>query len=76
MKAIETTAVVDDNRKLTVQLSPDVAPGPHHIVLVIDGPRSEHPQSWTIHDCPVHEAGLVDPNFTMRREELYGDDGR
>jgi hypothetical protein len=27
-------------------------------------------------DWPVHDAGLVDANFTMRREELYGDDGR
>lgn len=40
------------------------------------GGRSERPQSWTTDDWPVHDAALVDPNFTMRREELYGDNGR
>jgi hypothetical protein len=76
MKAIETTAMVGDDRKLTVQLPADVAPGPHQIVVVIDGAPSERPQTWTMDDWPVHDAALVDPNFTMRREELYGDDGR
>jgi hypothetical protein len=52
-----------------MQLPPDVAPGPHQIVLVVDGPRSEQPQTWTMDDWPVHDAALVDPNFTMRREE-------
>ncbi len=76
MKAIETTGVVGEDRKLTVQLPLDVAPGPHQIVVVVDGPRSERPQTWTMDDWPVHDAAFVDPNFTMRREELYGDDGR
>jgi hypothetical protein len=76
MKAIETTAVVGNDGKLTVQLPPDVAPGPHQIVVVVDGPRRERPHAWTIDDWPIHDAALVDPNFTMRREELYGDDGR
>ena len=76
MKAIETVAVVGDDRKLTVQLPPDVVPGPHQIVVVLDGLRSELLQAWTMDDWPVHDAGLLDPNFTMRREELYGDGGR
>jgi hypothetical protein len=76
MKAIETTALVGDDHKVTVQLPPDIAPGPHHIVILVDGPRSDRPQAWTMDDWPVHDGGLVDPNFTMRREELYGDDGR
>jgi hypothetical protein len=76
VKTIETTAVVGDDRKLTVQLPLDIAPGPHQIVVVVDGPRSEQPQAWTMNEWPIHEAALADPNFTMRREELYGDDGR
>ena len=76
MKTIETTAVVGDDRKVTVQLPPDVAPGPHRIVVVVEGPLSERPLSWTMDDWPVHDAALVAPDFTMRREELYGDDGR
>ncbi len=76
MKTIETTALVGDDRKLTVQVPPDVAPGPHQILVVIDVPRSARPQTWTMDDWPVHDAALADPNFTMRREELYSDDGR
>lgn len=75
MKAIEMTAVVGDDRTLTVQLPPDVAPGPHQIVLVIDG-LNERRQALIMADWPIHDAALVDPNFTMRREDLYGDDGR
>ncbi len=76
MRTIETTAVVGNDRKVTVQLPPEIAPGPHQVVLVVDGPLDERPQTWTIADWPVHDAALVDPNFTMRREELYGDNGR
>ena len=77
MKTIETTAMVGDDRKVTVQLPLDVAPGPHQVVVVVDAPfGQQRPQTWTMDDWPMHDAGLVDPNFTMRREELYGDDGR
>jgi len=76
MKTIETTAIVGNDRKLTVQLPPDVAPGPHQIVIVVEGPLGERPQTWIMDDWPVHDAALVDPNFTMRREELYGDNSR
>ena len=76
MKTIETTVVLGDDRKLTVQLPPDVAPGPHQIVVVVDAPQNGRAQTWTTDDWPVHDAALVDPNFTMRREELYGDSGR
>ncbi len=76
MKAIETTAVVGDDRKLTVQLPHNVTPGLHQIVVIVDGPHSEGSRPWTMDEWPVHDAGLVDPNFTMRREGLYGDDER
>jgi hypothetical protein len=38
MKAIETTAIVGDDRTVTVQLPPDIAPGRHRIMVVVDGP--------------------------------------
>jgi hypothetical protein len=75
MKTIETTAVVGEDRKLTLQLPPHVIPGEHRIVLVIDD-NGKQPPSFTMAEWPIHDAGLVDPNFTMRREDLYGDGGR
>jgi len=76
MKTIEINAVVGDDRKLTLQLPPEVNSGEHQIVVVVGDPPSERRQDWTIDDWPVHDAGFVDPNFNMSREELYGDDAR
>jgi hypothetical protein len=76
MKTIETTAVIGEDRKMTVQLPPDVPPGPHQIVIVVEGSLDEPRQAWTMDDWPAHDATLADPNFTMRREDLYGDIGR
>jgi hypothetical protein len=45
-------------------------------VVVVEERSNAAPQTWTMADWPVHAAALVDPQFTMRREDLYGDDGR
>ena len=76
MMTIETMAVISDDRKLSVQLPPEVRPGEHRVVVMIDELSPDAPRPWTMEDWPVHDAGLVDPHFTMRREDLYGDDGR
>src|SRR5262249_54331899 len=74
MGTIETTAVVPPEHTLTVELPADIPPGPHRVVLVIESgvPKAVFP--WK--DWKPHDVGLVDPNFTFRREDLYGDDGR
>lgn len=36
MKTIETTATVNSDGTMTLQAPPDVAPGEHRVVLVID----------------------------------------
>jgi hypothetical protein len=76
MKAIEATAMVGEDRKVTVQLPLDIAPGPQRIIVIVEGLAREKVRTWTTDDWPIHDAALVDPAFTMRREEIYGDDGR
>jgi hypothetical protein len=72
MKTIQTTIVVDDEGKATIQLTPDVAPGPHQAVVVIDEPPVvRSPLTFSAHDV-----GRWPDGFTVRREEIYGDDGR
>jgi hypothetical protein len=75
MRTIETRAQVGDDRKLVVQLPPDVAPGEHRVVVVIEEipatPRTCEPLRF-----PGYDVDLIDPNFKFRREDLYGDDGR
>ena len=72
MKTIQTTIVVDEEGKATIQLTPDVTPGLHQAVVVIDEPLgSRAPLTFSAHDVGPWPEG-----FTVRREEIYGDDGR
>jgi hypothetical protein len=74
MKTIELTAVVGPDRRVTVQLPPDVTPGTYQFVVVIDGtPSAPKPPvaAW-----PVHDVGPWPADLSLRREDLYGDDGR
>jgi hypothetical protein len=76
MTTIQTTIVVDEQRRATIQLPPQVTPGPHQAVVVIDEPAAAQAQP-TMADFPRHEIPWPFPEgFTFRREEMYGDDGR
>ena len=74
MKTIETTAVIGDDRKLSLQLPEDVPPGEHRIVVLIEE-RANDPGTVSVDDLPCHDANLVDSAFTVRRGELYDHDG-
>lgn len=73
MRAITTTAEVGPDRVLTVQLPPEVPPGRHEVVVVLNGTAavSDTPGPWPRHDGVAWPADL-----SLRREDLYGDDGR
>jgi hypothetical protein len=73
MKTICATARVGPDRTLTVQVPDDVPAGEHRIVVFIDDATSAGAADLPL---PVHEAGLVSPNPSLRREDIYGDDGR
>jgi len=72
MKTIETTIVVDESHQATVQLPADVAPGPHRVVMMIEGPTTAR----VTLTFASHDVGLWPEGFRIRREENYGDDGR
>jgi len=72
MKSIETTIVVDESHRASIQLPADVEPGIHRVVVVIERsslPRA--PLSFSAHDVGPWPAGL-----TLSREEIYDDSGR
>jgi hypothetical protein len=72
MKTLEVTLIVDETRKATIQLPVDVSPGPHRAVVVIEEPAAPRtPLTFSAHDVGPWPEG-----FTVRREEVYGDDGR
>jgi hypothetical protein len=75
MRTIETTVTVGPDGKLVLQLPPDVAPGPHRVVLVLEeqpAPAAARPSL----DFPVLSVGQWPEGLSLRREDLYDDFGR
>ncbi|GAX42344.1 hypothetical protein NIES4075_33450 [Tolypothrix sp. NIES-4075] len=79
MKAIETIATVTSDGKITLQLSADIPPGEHQVVVIIDEKLSEKEvikKKRPPLDFPVHNCGLMPENLSLRREDMYDDWGR
>ena len=74
MRTIETTAVVTPEHTLTIQVPADVVPGEHRVVVIVDSPTVPGTKRWL--NLTPYPIGLIDPDFTFRREDLHGDDGR
>lgn len=75
MITIEEIATVTPDGKVTVQLPSTIPPGEHKLVLVID----EQPiirEKRSSSDLPVIHVGTWPANLSLRREDMYGDDGR
>ena len=72
MHTIEATATIRPDSTLTVQVPPDIAPGEHHIVVIIDEqpmvPAPRPPLQFA-----AYPVGLTASERTLRREELYDD---
>jgi len=74
MKTIETVLTVDERGMATVRMPPDVSPGEHKVVMVIEETRrKKSPLTFSSHDVGPWPFG---PEETFRREDLYDDDGR
>jgi hypothetical protein len=75
MRTIETTATVSDDRVLTVKVPSDVPPGEHKVVVVIDEEAVEK-RTRPLLDFPVISMGSWPDDLSLRREDMYGEDGR
>ncbi len=72
MRTIETIALIEPDGKLILQLPPDVSPGQHRVVVVIEEqPISEKRPPL---DFPVVDVGPWPENLSLRREDLYDDE--
>lgn len=80
MKTITTIATVTADGKVTLQLPADIIPGEHQVVLVIDEnlktEKLETKKERSPLNFPVHDVGPWPANLSLRREDMYGDDGR
>ena len=75
MITIEAIATVTPEGKVTIQLPATIPPGNHKLVLVIDEQpvTSEKPPPL---DFPVIHVNSYPADLSLRREDMYGDDGR
>jgi hypothetical protein len=75
MKLIETVIKVASDHTATLRVPEDVSPGEHRAVVVVDqnGNSSDARKPLNL---PAHDVGAWPANRTLRREDLYDDDGR
>jgi hypothetical protein len=76
MRALTATAIVRPDHVLTVQMPTDVAPGAHQVVVVLQEGAPAEQKGELLENWPAHDAQLVNPHMSFRREDIYGDDGR
>ena len=74
MKTIETILTVGADGKASLQLPPEIPPGEHRAVLVIEEQPAtkERPPL----DFPVIDVGAWPEDLSLRREDMYDDWGR
>ena len=74
MKTIETTGFVGTSGNLHLEVPTGLVSGTHRVVVIIDEsiePEPERPPlNLPVHDVPWPEG------LSLRREDMYGDDGR
>ncbi len=75
MKTIECNVLVDEDRKTVVQLPAEISPGQHRLVVVIDEP-AQQPDGDPLEGFPTIKLDHWPEDLSLRREDMYGDDGR
>ena len=77
MSPLNLKLTVPADRKLTIQLPEDIEPGAETVVTVTVRPASRRPSSDDSLDWfPTLNVSRWDPSTSLRREDMYGDDGR
>ena len=86
MLTVTIAARVDENGTVILKVPPQVSPGYHKMVLVIEeaeltekvnGVHDSEPSTQNqMFVLPTHDVGAWPENFSLRREDLYDDWGR
>lgn len=74
MNEIRTRILVGSDHLITGVAPSEVPPGEHLAVINIPTPKSPA-RRFRVADLPVHRIPW-DGSVSLRREDLYGDDGR
>ncbi|MDA8048439.1 MAG: hypothetical protein M0002_00215 [Rhodospirillales bacterium] len=73
MNEIRTRIWVGPDHRITGTAPADVPPGEHEVTInLVAGPMLKR---FRLTDLPIHETPW-DGSISLRREDMYGDDGR
>lgn len=78
MTQIHTRICVGPDGRITGVVPPDVPPGEHEatITLVPSPVRQKPTKKFRVEDLPKHDLGPWPEGLSLRREDIYDDDGR
>lgn len=79
MHEVRTRIRVGADRSITGVAPPDVPPGEHEATIaVVAAPkgRTTKKKPFNVDDLPVVDLGPWPEGLSLRREDLYDDDGR
>jgi hypothetical protein len=72
MNEVRTRIQVNANHRISGIAPADVPPGEHDVAISVASPR---PKRFRLADLPIHDVPW-DGSISLRREDLYDDDGR
>jgi hypothetical protein len=75
MRTIETTALVTNDGKVSLQVPSDIPQGEYRAVLVIEDKPVKKEKRPPL-DFPVMSVGAWPENLSLRREDMYDKWGR
>ncbi len=75
MQTIEMTATVANNGEVVLRLPSNISPGEHRFVVMIEDQPTVL-DAPDLPEFPVISVGAWPEGFSLRREDMYGDDGR
>jgi hypothetical protein len=74
MLTVTTKVRVAEDGTLEARVPTTLPPGEHEAVIVVNETNPDKPK-FRVADLPVHP-GPWDHTVSLRREDMYGDDGR
>lgn len=75
MLTVQVEAIVDEHGRLEADVSGRMPAGKHRVSITIPEPETPKPGTFRIEDFPMNEYPW-DDSVSLRREDMYGDDGR
>ena len=78
MNEIRTRVLVDRDHRISGTAPADVPPGDHEVAITVAPmPARQKPtRPFNVDDLPTVDLGPWPEGLSLRREDIYGDDGR